>query len=428
MRMHVTFRFLALLVLAAFLVLSCRLFAPAATPIPDVQEIPPAIPTVTARPDADLAEVTRVVTQVQTEVVEVEGTPVVQEVVVTTVVTETVSATALGQADVPEVALDLESMLIDLYEFANPSVVQILVYVSAGRQTPLGSGSGFVYDEAGRIVTNNHVVEGGNILEVIFADGSRRHAEIVGRDPDSDLAVIEVESLPPGVEPLPLGDSNSLRVGQLAVAIGSPFGRAGSMTLGIVSALGRTLETPRVVEGVVTSYTLPQVIQTDAPINPGNSGGPLLNLQGEVIGVNSAIATATGIGSGVGFAVPVNAVRRIAPALIVEGSYTYPFLGIHYGDITLAELEELGLAQHPGVLVTRLVLDGPADRAGIQAYNRASGQAGDLIVAIDDQEVRDGSDLIGYLVFETAVGQTVQLTVIRDGETITVPLTLDARP
>jgi 2-alkenal reductase len=217
-------------------------------------------------------------------------------------------------------------------------------------------------------------------------------------------------------------------VGQLAVAIGSPFGRAGSMTLGIVSALGRTLETPRVVDGAVSHYTLPQVIQTDAPINPGNSGGPLLNLQGEVIGVNSAIATATGIGSGVGFAVPVNAVRRIAPALIAEGSYTYPFLGISYGDVTLADLEELGLAEQPGVFVTRIVPGGPADRAGVQAFRPATGQPGDLIVAIDDQEVRDGSDLIGYLVFETAVGQTVQLTVIRNGETVIVPLTLDARP
>jgi S1-C subfamily serine protease len=427
--MRVTYKNFLLLVLVALLILSCGLFSPAATPDTGAPDVPAVIPTATTRSDDDRVEVTRVVTEVQTEVVEVEGTSTVQEATVTRVVTETVSPIALGQAEVPEVALDLESMLIDLYEFANPSVVQIRVYVTANQATPLGSGSGFVYDEAGRIITNNHVVEGGNIIEVVFSDGSRRRAEIVGRDPDSDLAVIEVDSLPPGVPPLPLGNSNALRVGQLAVAIGSPFGRAGSMTLGIVSALGRTLPAPRMVDGRLSQYTLPQVIQTDAPINPGNSGGPLLNLQGEVIGVNSAIATATGIGSGVGFAVPVNAVRRIAPVLIAEGSYTYPYMGIGYDeDSILRHQEQLGLDQRPGLPVTQVVTGGPADRAGVQPFSAATGQAGDLIVAIDDQEVRDWSDLIGYLVFETAVGQTVQLTIVRNGETVIIPLTLGARP
>jgi S1-C subfamily serine protease len=429
MRMRMTYRFFVLIALAALLILSCRLFSPAATPVPGLQEPPATAPAETARLTAEVVEVTRVVTEVQTEVVEVEGTRVVHEVEVTRVVSEPATVTAVGQADVPEVALDLESMLIDLYEMANPSVVQILVYVAAGRQTPLGSGSGFVYDEAGRIVTNHHVVEGGNLLEVVFSDGSRRRAEIVGQDRDSDLAIIEVESLPPGVQPLPLGDSNALRVGQLAVAIGSPFGRAGSMTLGIVSALGRTLVTPQVVEGVLTpGYALPQVIQTDAPINPGNSGGPLLNLQGEVIGVNSAIATATGIGSGVGFAVPVNAVRLIAPALITEGSYTYPYLGIAYDDLSLADLEAQGMPDRPGVHVIRVVADEAADRAGVRPFSPATGRLGDLIIAIDDQEVRDGNDLISYLVFETSVGQTVQLTIVRDGDMLTIPLTLGARP
>jgi S1-C subfamily serine protease len=427
--MRVTYKFLLLIALAALFIFSCRLFSPAATPTPSVPQAPATDPVETGRQIPEVTEVTRVVSELQTEVVEVEGTRVVQEVEVTRVVSEPATVTAVGQSEVPEVALDLESMLIDLYEFANPSVVQILVYIAVGRQTPLGSGSGFVYDDAGRIITNNHVVEGGNFLEVVFSDGSRRRAEIVGRDASSDLAVIQVDSLPPGVQPLPLGDSNALRVGQLAVAIGSPFGRAGSMTLGIVSALGRTLLTPQVVGGVLTpGYALPQVIQTDAPINPGNSGGPLLNLQGEVIGVNSAIATATGIGSGVGFAVPVNAVRLVAPSLITEGSYTYPYLGITYEDLSLADLEAQNLPGRPGAHVSRVVAGGPADQAGIRPFNPTTGRLGDLIVAINDHEVRDGSDLISYLVFETSVGQTVQLTVVRDGETLIIPLTLGARP
>jgi 2-alkenal reductase len=400
--MPVSRRSLLLFVFVALLTLSCSLFTPTAAPDAGAGDIPATTPAETTRPDQDVVEATRVVT-------------------------EPVAATALVQAEVPEVALDLESLLIDLYEFANPSVVQILVYVAAAPATPLGSGSGFVYDEAGRIVTNNHVVEGGDVLEVVFSDGSRRRAEIVGRDPDSDLAVIAVDALPARVQPLPLGNSSALRVGQLAVAIGSPFGRAGSMTLGIVSALGRTLETPRLIDGRPGQYTLPQVIQTDAPINPGNSGGPLLNLQGEVIGVNSAIATATGIGSGVGFAVPVNAVRRIVPALVAEGSYTYPFVGIRYEtELSLAQLEQLGMLERPGIYVIGITAGSPAEQAGIQPAT--GGRVGDVIIAIDDHEVRDSGDLISYLVFETVVGQTVQLTVVRNGETLTIPLTLAARP
>ena len=324
------------------------------------------------------------------------------------------------------VSSDLESRLIAVYEQVNTSVVYI---VSEQESFDLGSGSGFVYDEDGYIVTNNHVVAQGDAFEVVFADGSRRRAELTGTDVDSDLAVIKVDTLPDGIEPVTLGDFNELAVGQFVVAIGNPFGEQGSISLGIISGLGRSLTSQRMAEGGGT-YSLPEVIQTDAPINPGNSGGPLLNLAGEVVGVNSAIRSTTGFNSGVGFSIPVQAVRRVAPALIEEGDYVYPYLGISTfsGNIDLDRQQMLGLPQATGVYVTSVTPEGPADEAGIVAAPGGEGPGGDLITAIDGQEVREFNDLISYLVFETEVGQTVELTVVRDGETITVPLTLGARP
>jgi 2-alkenal reductase len=218
---------------------------------------------------------------------------------------------------------ELENSLINLYQRTNASVVHILVYLSLSDVLPLGSGSGFVYDNLGHIVTNNHVVEDGVVFEVVFSDGSRQRAEVVGRDVDSDLAVIKVDSLPEGSLPLPLGNSNQIQVGQFVVAIGNPFGEQSSMAMGIISGLSRSLESQRALEDPTLRYSLPEVIQTDAPINPGNSGGPLVNLQGEVLGVNSAIRSNTGVNSGVGFSIPVNAVRRIIPSLIANGSYVY---------------------------------------------------------------------------------------------------------
>jgi S1-C subfamily serine protease len=321
-------------------------------------------------------------------------------------------------------SLDLENNLIWLYQEVNPSVVQIIVRAASDSPFPLGSGSGFVYDDLGHIVTNNHVIEEAPDLEVIFPDGNRRRAVIVGTDVDSDLAVIKVDSLPDGVKPVPLGDSAQIQVGQLVVAIGSPFGESGSMSLGIISGLGRSMPSQRVVDGG-SRYTLPQVIQTDAPINPGNSGGPLLNLQGEVIGVNSAIRTTTGFNSGVGFAIPVNAVGRIAPALIESGVYSYPYMGVSVdNNLPLDDVEELGVQ---GVPILSIAPGSPAAQAGLIAGGQ-SALRGDIIIAVDDVVVRNFDDLISYLVFETEVGQTVQLSVLRDGQTITVPLTLGERP
>ena len=326
-------------------------------------------------------------------------------------------------------SVELQSRLIELYQQTNPSVVHIFVFDNS--DLALGTGSGFVFDAAGHVVTNNHVVTNSATLEVVFANGERRRANLVGTDIDSDLAVIRVDSLPAGVQPLPVGDSANLQVGQFVVAIGNPFGEAGSMSIGIISGLGRTLESQRLAPG--GTFSIPQVIQTDAAINPGNSGGPLLNLNGEVIGVNSAILSRTGANSGVGFSIPVNAVKNIAPALIEDGSYNYPYIGISMNSLpfTLAELERLGLPPN-GVYITEVTEGTPADEAGLIGSGTAQFEGplpgGDYITAINGTPVRTSDELVSYLVFETEVGETVQLTILRNGEEITVPLTLGERP
>lgn len=325
------------------------------------------------------------------------------------------------------VTADLENRFIDIYNRVNPAVVHIFVFDDDGLF--LGQGSGFVIDQSGHIVTNNHVLSGGEELEVVFASGERRRADLLGTDVDSDLAVIQVDSLPDGVQPVPLGDSGDLQVGQFVIAIGNPFGVSGSMSIGVISGLERTIRSQRIVPG--GSFSIPQVIQTDAAINPGNSGGPLLNLSGEVIGVNSNILSTSGTNSGVGFSIPVNAVRNIAPALIADGEYTYPYLGISMWseDFTLRQLEVLDLPPN-GVYVTGVAEDSAAEEAGLIGHNLSVSftDDGDYITAINDEPVRNSDDLLSYLVFETTVGETVELTVIRDGEEIKLPLTLGERP
>ena len=324
---------------------------------------------------------------------------------------------------------DIENSLIELYKRVNPAVVHI--YVIDEQSFVLGTGSGFVYDELGHIVTNNHVVTGASGLEVVFPDGTRRSAEVVGTDVDSDLAVIRVDGLPAGVLPIPLGDSDNAQVGQFVVAIGNPFDEAGSLSLGIISGLGRSLSSDRIAEGG-GRYSLPQVIQTDAAINPGNSGGPLLNLAGEVVGVNSAIRTSTGTNSGVGFSIPLNAVRRVAPALIAEGVYHYPYIGIRMTSLDLASQQAMGLPQAAGAYVIDMTPNSPAQRAGLIAsgFNDTVGTlpGGDLIIAVDGRPILSPDDLISFLVFNAEVDQTIVLTVIRGGEQIEVPLTLAERP
>ena len=337
----------------------------------------------------------------------------------------------VANTNLDTMSLDLQEALINVYNQVNPAVVHIRVFTDQQDiNIPLGTGSGFVYDSEGYIVTNNHVVADGDSFEIVFADGSRAEAIIIGTDVDSDLAVIKAKQLPAGVQPVTLADSSAVQVGQFVVAIGNPFDETGSMSIGIVSGLGRTLESQRVAEGG-GRYTLPQVIQTDAAINPGNSGGPLLNLAGEVIGVNSAILTRTGANSGVGFSIPVNAVKRIVPALIADGAYTYPFIGIRMSSLDTALQEQLDVPQTAGVYITEITNDSPAAAAGLIGSGDngfALLPGGDLIIAINGHPVINSDDLISYLVFETEVGQTVDLTVIREKEEIIVPLTLGARP
>lgn len=326
---------------------------------------------------------------------------------------------------------DLQSQLVAVYEQVNPAVVHIFVYSTFdGQEFPLGTGSGFVYDNAGHIITNNHVVADGDAFEVIFADGFRSRASVVGLDVDSDLAVIKADSLSPAAQPVPLGDMDELHVGQFVIAIGNPFGEAGSMSIGIVSGLGRSLDSQREVEGG-GRYSLPKVIQTDAAINPGNSGGPLLNLRGEAIGVNSAIRTDTGTNSGVGFSIPVDAVKRIVPRLISDGKYVYPYLGIRMQSLNVATAEELGISYASGAYVLDVSENSPAEEAGLipsGLNNFGALPGGDLIIAINGAPITSSDDLITYLVFDTEAGQTVDLTVVRDGREVIIPLTLGERP
>lgn len=336
-----------------------------------------------------------------------------------------IAAPTVTVVSVESIDFNLQEQLIDIYTRINPSVVHIFVFDEIeGTSLPLGTGSGFVFDEEGHIVTNNHVVTEGERFEVVFSDGRRREAELVGSDIDSDLGVLKIGDLPEDVRPISLSDSRGLRVGQFVIAIGNPFGEAGSMSVGIVSGLGRTLESQRIAEGG-GRYSLPEVIQTDAAINPGNSGGPLLDLAGEVVGVNSAISTRTGTNSGVGFSIPVNAVKQIVPQLIREGAYTYPYMGVRMVTLNLELQEQLELSRETGVYVTDVTEDSPAEEAGLVGQN---GPGGDLIIAVDGNPVVSSDDLIAFLVFETAVGDTIDLTVIRDGEEIVVPLTLGERP
>jgi len=329
-----------------------------------------------------------------------------------------------------------DAPLVNLYQRVNPAVVYIEVLVDDGETlSPLGSGSGFVIDKEGHIVTNNHVVEMADAVEVIFSDGSVADAQILGTDPYSDLAVIQVDTSPERLVPLELSDSSTLQVGQRVIAIGNPFGLDGTMTVGIISALGRTLPA-QILEGS-GRFSNPEIIQTDAAINPGNSGGPLLDIRGRVVGVNTAIRSTTGTNSGIGFAVPVSTVRRIVPTLIKEGVYRYPYLGITYDTrFTMAELAgPLGLPVTHGALIDRVTPGTAADQADlrggdheVEVMGTTVNAGGDIIVAIDGYKLRDFDDLIAYLVRETQVGQKVVLTVIREGENLEVSVMLGERP
>ena len=325
-----------------------------------------------------------------------------------------------------------QESLVSLYENVSRGTVAILT--DAG-----SSGSGFVYDSEGHIITNFHVVEGANSVEVRFTSGFMTYGTVIGTDLDSDIAVVEVDVPASELFPLPLGDSNLLRVGQTVVAIGNPFGLESTMTVGIISALGRTLDSMRVSPDGA-SFSAGDIIQTDAAINPGNSGGPLFNINGEVIGINRAIRTTNfteegePINSGIGFAISINIVKKVVPSLIAEGKYDYPFLGISSTDLfSLEMVEALGLSQYTGTYITSVVPGGPAEQAGIIAGSRPTNipnllAGGDLIIAIDGNPTRTFDEMLAYLLTNKSPGDTVVLTVLRDNQPVDVTVTLDKRP
>lgn len=356
--------------------------------------------------------------------------PTVTPAAATATVTPTTTQPQVVATSVPAtVLLTQEQLLADLYQRVNPSVVNITVSAGSGSFAQQGSGSGFVYDDRGHIITNNHVIADANKIWVTFADGTMLPAKIVGTDPGTDLAVIKVDRPADELRPVTLGDSDTLQVGQLAVAIGNPFGLEGTMTVGIISALGRVLSAGS------TGFAIVDLIQTDAPINPGNSGGPLLDARGQVIGVNTLIFSQTGVSSGVGLAVPVAAVKRVVPTLIEKGRYAHPWLGISGRSITPALAEALRLPVQQGALVELAVSGGPAEQVGIQGGNRRTyvdglpvAVGGDIIVAVDGVEVKNFDDLVGYLARRTEVGQQVTLTVLRGGREQNINVRLGERP
>jgi 2-alkenal reductase len=324
-----------------------------------------------------------------------------------------------------------QSVLVELYARANPSVVNITIYGGQnGLVIPLGQGSGFVIDQDGHIVTNAHVVDSAEQVEVIFSDGTILSADIIGEDLNSDLAIVKVDQLPENVNPLPLGAMRELAVGQTVVAIGNPFGLEGTLTRGIISALGRNIP-------ALTPFSIPQSIQTDAAINPGNSGGPLLNLDGEVIGVNAQIETSgtSRSNSGVGFAIPVSIVKLVVPDLKEHGGYKWSWLGVRGGNLTPAMVEAGELSVIKGAYISDVTPDGPAARAGLQGAadsvtvdGRIVPVGGDVIIAADDASIRSFDDLLIYIALKTRPGQEVTLTVLRAGEAQDIVVMLDERP
>ncbi len=351
-----------------------------------------------------------------------------------TVVGEPLPAVESNPVDEPvheQESMEGELPLVELYAKVNPSVVNITIYQEQnGELTGVGQGSGFVFDDQGYIVTNAHVVHGAEAVDVTFSDGTVLEGEIVGEDFNSDLAVVNVGELPAGVEPLTLGNMESLAVGQTVVAIGNPFGLAGTLTRGIISALGRTIP-------ALTPFSIPQSIQTDAAINPGNSGGPLLNLQAEVIGVNAQIETGgtTRSNLGVGFAIPVSIVKIVVPDLIEKGAHEWAWLGVRGSDVTPILVEAMKLPEKRGAYFAEIVPDGPAAKAGLLGADenvavdkRRIEIGGDVVLAIDGQPVSSFDDLLIYIALQTQPGQDVTITVLRDGKPIDVKVTLEERP
>ena len=343
------------------------------------------------------------------------------------------------QVQAPNNPAAQQDALEALYQQIIPGVVTVQVTLSQGSAL----GTGFVYDTQGHIVTNDHVVQGAqnNKVEVDFNSGLKVYGTVVGTDADSDLAIIKVDVPASQLHPLSIADSSALKIGQTVVAIGNPFGENGTMTVGVVSGLGRTVSSLHAVPGGSgQTFTAGDFIQTDAAINAGNSGGPLLNLNGQVVGIVESDATNTftptggPISSGVGFAVPADMLKRVAPLLISNGKVDYPYLGISfYPDLSLEAIQTLGLTQDTGAYVSDITAGSPADQAGIKAGTKATSiqglnAGGDLIIAIDNRPVMQFDDFLAYLIEHKSPGDKVVLTVLRGTQKQDITVTLGKRP
>ncbi len=325
-----------------------------------------------------------------------------------------------------QTSLDVEEQLVTtLYDRVSPAVVCITAPDRFGECI----GSGFVIDLEGHIVTNDHVAQAAEQLLVTLADEHTVAAEVIGSDPGTDLAVLKIDVPAADLTVAELGSSASLQVGQRAIAIGNPFGLERTITTGVISSLGRTLRRDD------SEFQIAEVIQTDAAINPGNSGGPLLDSQGKVIGVNSAIASESGVNSGVGFAIPVDIVRRVVPELVAQGSYRHAWIGVTGRSISPEMVEAAELAVDTGVLVFEVEPGSPAEKAGMRGGTQqivVSGvpmlTGGDIVIAIDGVEVKRFDDVVNYLATYAAVGDVITLTVLRDGGEVELSVTLEERP
>jgi S1-C subfamily serine protease len=342
------------------------------------------------------------------------------------------SSSTSTASSLPDVFQKVENSVVQITSTkSNPNEVIILNGVpQTGRSTALGSG--FVYDNQGHIVTNYHVIDGASRADVTFTDGNTYSANVVGKDPNSDLSILQITSNfseEKGVVPLPLANSSAVRPGEQVIAIGNPFGLSGTITTGIISQKGRLLPNPD------TGFSISDAIQTDAAINPGNSGGPLLNTKGEVIGMNTAIFSSTGVYSGVGFAIPSNTIAKEISLLIKNGSYAHPWLGISGGKVTPDLANAVGLpANYKGVLVASVQPGSPAEKAGLKGFSQGddngggSTQTGDIITAADGHPIRQIDDIINYIESQKNVGDNIKLTVNRDGQTMDLTATLQDRP
>lgn len=351
--------------------------------------------------------------------------------------------TAIPQAIIAEADAEY-SLLSNIYARIAPSVVNIEVQLKASTLYPAGDiarGSGFVYDSIGHIITNAHVINDAANVRVTFQDGYSVAADILGLDTYSDIGVLRVTTTREILQPLTLANSDGAKVGQRAITIGNPFGLSSSMSVGIISGIGRTLRSAELIDAdALVGFQNPSIIQIDAPINPGSSGGPLLNSFGEVVGVTTAIRSDSGVFEGVGFAVPANTVARVVPQLIANGRVEYPWLGISVtpeeNGFGIAGLwETLNLPVQSGVLVRGITLGSPADDAGIRGGNEVievRGQpvciGGDIIVAVNDRYVSGMADLVAWLIENTQIGDQVTLRVVRDQQTFDVQMTIRARP